>query len=209
MSKRIGYEVGIGAGHGVNKFEKACGKGSYPQYNKRYCNALKGQLKEHKITSVSDYGCGNMESYRDNINWEKLGIDYKGYDVHLGCIEECKKRYPNLKFNTVELMELPPPDQCLIIKDVLIHWFDHHIEEFFEKVFDSFDYVFYMHSTTNQGYKTRDKRHSPHPGYGIEEPDPEYFYGYKCVPQRLLPNNRIIHKQNIPADSTKTFMVFK
>lgn len=208
MSKRIGYEVGIGAGHGVNTFERACGPGSYPHVNKEYINKLKKILEEHSITSVSDFGCGNMESYKRLMDWSKTDIDYKGYDVHVGCIEECRKRYPNLKFDTVELMELPPPDQCLIIKDVLIHWFDNHIQEFFDKVFNDFEYVIYMHSTTDQGYQGKDHRHAPHRKYGVEQ-DNTYFYGCKHVPYQLIPEDKIMHKENIMGDSMKTFILFK
>ena len=178
MSKRIGYEVGIGAGHGVNKFELACGPGSYPQHNRAYSKLLLETLNKYMISSVSDYGCGNMECYKGSLNWKETYIDYKGYDVHIGCVEECQKRYPELKFGTVELMELPPSDQCLIIKDVLIHWFDEHIENFFNNVFDSFEYVIYMHSTTDEGYGDKDHRHAPHEKYGMKMDD-KYFYGCK------------------------------
>lgn len=208
MTKRIGYEVGIGAGHGVNKFERACGPGSYPRNNKKYINELRNTLKNHNIKSVSDFGCGNMETYKSRFDWSESGIDYKGYDVHIGCIEECKKRYRKLKFDTLELMELPPPDQCLIIKDVLIHWFDHHIEEFFSKVFDKFEYVIYMHSTTNQGYYHKDERHAPHKKYKVEI-DNEYFYGCKWVPSELIPEDKIVFKKNIKCDNMKTFILFK
>jgi len=206
--KRIGYEIGIGAGHGVNRFEKACGPGSYPKHNRKYARALLNLLNEYNIISVSDYGCGNMECYKGSLNWSEQSIDYKGYDVHIGCINQCRKRYPELKFNTVELMQLPPSDQCLIIKDVLIHWFDEHIENFFNTVFDKFEYVIYMHSTVGEGYGDKDHRSAPHMKYGVEMDD-KYFYGTKYVPSELIPIDRIIHKENVMNDTMKTLIVFK
>lgn len=207
--QRLGYEIGIGAGHGVVEWERCCGRGSLPEFNKEYCEILLNVLKRADIKSVSDFGCGNMETYKEYINWNDTGIDYKGYDVNIGCIDGCKKRYPDLKFDTIELNELPPSDECLIIKDVLIHWFDPEIKDFFNKVFNSFEYVIYMHSTTNRGYKTRVHRHGPNSKYGIDKQYDENFFGYKCVDASLIPSDKIIFEKNIMGDSMKTFILFK
>lgn len=206
--KRIGYEVAIGASHGVNRFEAACGPGSFPENNKEYVNKLQAVLEDYGITSVSDYGCGNMQTYKSMDFWKNTNIDYKGYDLHIECIEECKKRYPHLKFDNVGIMQLPPSDQCLIIKDVLIHWFDQHIINFFKNVFEKFEYVIYMHSTTGQGYELKDHRHGAHRNYKYGQDD-EYFYGNKTVPFEYLPKEKIIEMENIKGDSLKTFIVFK
>lgn len=209
---KIGKDIGIGAGHGIRPFELACGRGSYPQFNKEYCEALLKELKDKDIKSVLDFGCGNLETYKGYIDWNKTGIDYTGVDAHLGCIETCRERYPSLKFEThdVESSLFPKgkEGQAMIIKDVLIHWFNRDIYRFWDSVFDSYEYVFYMHSTTGQGYGTRDKRHGAYRYPGKPEFD-EHFYGYKCVPEVLIPWDKVVYKQNIMGDSMKTLLVLK
>lgn len=208
LNKRLGYEIGIGSAHGAMEHELACGRGSYPKFNQEYCENLLQKIKDLNITSVSDYGCGNMETYKDYIDWNLNNIDYNGYDVHVGCIEENKKRYPQYKFFTMELNSFPPENQALIIKDVLIHWFDEEIEWFFNNVFKNFRYVFYMHSTTERGYKTWKHRHAPYKGYEIDQLCDKNLYGYKCVPHTTFPEDKIIFEKNIMADTMKTFIVF-
>lgn len=208
----IGKEIGIGAGFRGNSFEEACGPGSRPSNNKAYCNVLQDMIKDYEIKSVVDYGCGNLQTYKGNLDWKKLGVDYTGYDAHVGCVKQLKERYPQYKFDTIELQTLPPANEAIIIKDVLIHWFDPDIEWFFEEAVKRFKYIIYMHDTTEQGYNNRTKRHSSY-----RDPDPnirqklwdEHFFGYKSVPFELVPQDRILTKTNIKGDSMKTFMVIR
>ena len=90
----IGKEIGIGAGFNWNKFEEACGPGSRPHHNKEYCKVLSVMIQDYEIKSVSDYGCGNLQTYKGNLDWKKLGVEYTGYDAHVGCVQELKKRFP-------------------------------------------------------------------------------------------------------------------
>ena len=208
----IGKQVAIGAGFNWNKFEEACGTGSRPHNNIAYCKVLSAMIQDYEIKSVSDYGCGNLQTYRGNLDWQKLGVDYTGYDAHVGCVQELKKRYPQYKFNTIELQTLPPEDEAIIIKDVLIHWFDSDIIWFFEEAVKRFKYIIYMHDTTDQGYPNRVKRTGSY-----RDPDPkirekvwdEHFFGYKSVPVELIPQDRILVKTNVKGDSMKTFMVIR
>ena len=209
---RIGKQVAIGAGFNWNKFEKACGKGSYPQYNKKYCNVLKAAVEKHQVNSIVDYGCGNLQTYKGNLDWEKLGIKYSGYDAHEGCVAELKNRYPQYNFDVIELKTLPPSSDAIVIKDVLIHWFNEDIIWFFEEAVKKFKYIFYMHDTTQQRYLNREKRTGSYldPDKEIREKVwDEHFYGYKSVPFELIPQERILSKENIQGDSMKTFMVIR
>ena len=206
--KKIGYDIGIGAAHDVVPFEEACVRGSYPSHNAEYCKVLKQTLHDLGIKKVVDYGCGNLQSYKGHIDWTREPFEYVGYDAHHGCVAELKKRYPTLTFKESVLREIPGDGDVLIIKDVLIHWFDEDIKWFFDNVFDNFEYVCYMHSTTNQGYGAKDHRHAPHEKYNMDLQE-EHFYGCRYVPIELVPSENVTCSQNIMNDSMKTFILLK
>jgi len=219
---KVGYESGIGAWYDKLKFEEACGVGSYPINNGEYCQQLIQTLDHLDVRKIIDYGCGNLQTYDGNIDWLKTKYEYVGYDAHIGCINTLKEKYPKLRFHWLKLKTMPEQSDVLVIKDVLIHWFDEDIRWFFNNVFEEHEYVIYMHSTTNQGYQTRiPKREvymidNPEHRFGIRKQLPEgakYWeegcFGYKCVPSELLPENKIVFKKNIMGDSMKTFILFK
>jgi len=221
---KVGYESGIGAWYDKLEFEEACGRGSYPQKNKGYCKHLLRTLRDNDVKSFVDYGCGNHETYNGNIDWSKTGIEYIGYDAHVGAIDTLRKKYPKLRFEYAKLNTIPNEDvDALVIKDVLVHWFDKDIKWFFENVFDRFENVFYMHSTTDQGYETRVPKRE---AYMVDDPTKRFgtrekklpkgakywdkgCFGYKCVPSELLPMDKVVSKINIHGDSMKTFIHFR
>jgi hypothetical protein len=210
MINKIGYEIGIGSAHGVVPFEEACGRGSYPRFNQEYCEVLLSKIKELSIEKIVDYGCGNLECYKGHIDWSKQETKYVGYDVNRICVDNLKKLYPEMTFRNAVLDEIPkePEGQAIIVKDLLIHWFDHDIKKFFNEVFDHYRYVFYMNFTDNQGYKSKKNRHAPHHGYGNVGLQYQHLYGCQSVNPKLLPTKNIIHKQNIVQDAPKTFIIF-
>ena len=208
----IGKQIAIGAGHRFEKFELACGRGSLPQFNKQYCESLRQAIDSYGIKSVVDYGCGNLETYKKNLDWSQIQVEFSGYDAHEGCVAELKKRYPQYKFDTIELQTLPPAADAIIVKDLLIHWFDHDIIWFFEEAVKRFKYIIYMHDTTDQGYPSKDNRTGSYrdPNKSISgKVWEEHFYGNKSVPFELIPEERILFKENIQGDSMKTFMVIR
>lgn len=205
--KEIGKEVAIGAGHGVVPFEEACGRGSYPGFNEEYCAELLRALDEFNVTSVHDYGCGNLECYRGRVDWETLPVSYTGFDAHAGCVEEVRSRYPRLDIRELPLGTFPEDKaDAVIIKDVLIHWFDPRIKWFFREARRRYRVIIYCHSTSGFGYKAKHNRHAPHPDYKVEA-DTEWFFGNKSVPREILPRNIAYHK-NLRCDAMKTFIVF-
>lgn len=221
---KTGYESGIGAWYDKLSFTEACGRGSYPNKNVEYCRQLMKTLDGLEVSKVVDLGCGNMESYKGHINWEETKYEYVGYEANLIALSQLKKRYENLRFVQSKLGEIPEVGDVLIIKDVLIHWYDEAITNFFNDVFENFRYVIYMHSTTEQGYPNRVKREmyniknpADRVGHKLNEIPPEGYrywpkpngcFGYKCVPYELLPENKIAFKTNIMGDSMKTFILF-
>lgn len=97
------------------------GGGSLLKNAQAYIDFLVPFMKEHRITSVVDVGCGDWEFSRF-IDWS--GIQYIGYDVVKSVIEKNIKRYgsPNTTFVHANMLteELPPAD-LLLCKDVLQH----------------------------------------------------------------------------------------
>lgn len=222
---KTGYESGIGAWYDKLPFKQACGRGSYPTYNTEYCKQLLTTLGELDVKRVVDFGCGSLESYNGLIDWTETDFDFVGYDANIQCVQELKKQYPDLEFHQSTLGEIPDEGDAIIIKDVMIHWYDEAITNFFNEVFSKYRYVIYMHSTTEKGYPVRDKREvynllnpkdrqfiyldrTPIPDGYYFWPEPNGCYGYKDVPVGLLPNDKIIKEKNIQGDSMKTYIVF-
>lgn len=97
------------------------GSGSTLAATAPYRLYLQAFLKEHKIRSVVDAGCGDWE-FSHALDWS--GIDYKGYDIVESVIAANKAKYekPNIHFFTADIVkdELPPAD-LLIVKHVFQH----------------------------------------------------------------------------------------
>jgi 2-polyprenyl-3-methyl-5-hydroxy-6-metoxy-1,4-benzoquinol methylase len=87
-------------------------------------------LKDNRITSVVDAGCGDWE-FSQSIDW--TGIDYKGYDIVDAVIAANTKKYakPNVHFSAANIVEaeLPPAD-LLISKHVLQHLSNRDVTKF-------------------------------------------------------------------------------
>ncbi|MBX3217652.1 MAG: class I SAM-dependent methyltransferase [Labilithrix sp.] len=97
------------------------GLGSTVAATALYRTYLQAFLKEHKIKSVVDAGCGDWE-FSKAMDWS--GIDYKGYDVVEPVIAKNKQRHEaaNVHFFTADIVEddLPAAD-LLLVKHVLQH----------------------------------------------------------------------------------------
>jgi len=103
------------------KGEGTSGPGSTVANTKEYMEYLQDFLKEKKITSVVDLGCGDWQ-FSQHINWN--GVQYTGFDVVLPIIERNKAKFsqPNIAFMHGDgiTTDLPAAD-LLICKDVLQH----------------------------------------------------------------------------------------
>jgi SAM-dependent methyltransferase len=98
-------------------------------------------LKDLKIQSVVDAGCGDWE-FSQAIDW--TGIDYKGYDIVPAVIEHDKASYakPNIQFFNADIIEtdLPPAD-LLISKHVLQHLPNADVQKFLTRQLHKYKYV--------------------------------------------------------------------
>jgi SAM-dependent methyltransferase len=110
------------------------GGGSFLENTLPYISMLEDFIRENKIQSVVDAGCGDWLVSKC-INWE--GIQYFGYDVVGYLIDTNEKLYakPNVVFIHADFTqtELPEAD-LLICKDVLQHLSNADIQKFLEQL---------------------------------------------------------------------------
>ncbi len=105
---------------------RGSGEGSLPMNTVEYRAFLQEFLREEKIETVLDIGCGDWQS-SCLLDWS--GIDYVGIDTVPSVIADNRRRYdaPNITFlladAALEETELPSVD-LLLLKDVLQHWPD-------------------------------------------------------------------------------------
>ena len=101
------------------QYESYSGPGSTELFSRPYRSFLEEFIKTHKIASILDLGCGDMEIMsRVNLHDARyIGID---------CIEERTQRnrllHPHFVFQTCDLREVFPTSDLVICKDVIQHW---------------------------------------------------------------------------------------
>ena len=103
------------------EYKGTSGSGSSLKNAKPYVDFLQKFIKEHKIQSVVDAGCGDWQFSR-HIDWS--GIEYVGFDIVPKVIRANQKKYrtPNIHFFKADFttMNFSPAD-LLVCKDVLQH----------------------------------------------------------------------------------------
>lgn len=128
------------------------GTGSTLDHTVEYRAFLQDFLKNQKIHSVVDVGCGDW-GFSCAIDWS--GIRYKGYDVVASVIQKNIEKYSsaNISFilgNAIN-MKLPRAD-LLICKDVLQHLTIRDISQF-TKQFRRFKYCLITNDLYYIGYE--------------------------------------------------------
>lgn len=105
----------------ARQYTDASGPGSLPEFTAPYRKWLLAFIKKHKIRSVVDMPCGDMQ-VGGSIDWPK-GCTYLGVDIIEERIRRNREAFPALKFECADLMQwIPPPADLLIVKDCLQHW---------------------------------------------------------------------------------------
>lgn len=138
-----------------NRWGNGSGSGSnMSPDNKKYIEILESILKDYKIKTICDIGCGDWR-FSKYINFNDY--EYKGIDCVKSVIDNNIKEYnkKNIKFEhkAVEDNYFPSGYDLIIIKDVIQHWEDEDIIKYMNNLINNNKYVF----TTN-GYKfMRDK----------------------------------------------------
>ena len=107
------------------------GSGSSPANTAAYRAFLAAYLREHRIRSVLDIGCGDWQFSR-LIDW--TGIRYLGVDVVPAIVLRNQVRfgrYPSPVFGCGDVLNgyrMPPAD-LVLCKDLLQHWPDAAVHE--------------------------------------------------------------------------------
>lgn len=111
--------------------EARSGLGSQESTTREFRDFLEGFLKQHRITSIVDAGCGHWPTgYQRFMNWQ--GVHYTGLDVVPYVVQENEAYFQDPEvlgahgLSSAECQlgdvgaELPPGD-LLLVKDVLMH----------------------------------------------------------------------------------------
>lgn len=105
------------------------GPGSNPMKVPNYIMCLQGFLRDNHIESVVDAGC-SFWNIGGCIDWGEA--NYAGFDIY-GPAIEYNKRFEtgNIHFHCANIIEVDLPSaQLLIIKDVMMHWFNEEVLRF-------------------------------------------------------------------------------
>lgn len=109
------YEKGVWGGKDFS------GTGSQIEYTRGYIKFIEDFMKENKIETVVDLGCGDWQFSR-YVNWDN--VEYLGIDVVPHMVEKANQQFAkkNIKFLHADAIhdELPPAD-LLLCKEVLQH----------------------------------------------------------------------------------------
>lgn len=148
-----------------NEWGKGSGEGSMPKNTKEYRDFLAKFLKERKIKSLVDLGCGDWQSTQ-LIDWK--GIDYIGIDVVQDLIDRNQKEFgkKNIRFERGDITNCKLPEaELIVIKDVLQHWPTKTVKRFLPRL-KQFKYALII----NDNYPDATLNKDPDPNYGHFRP---------------------------------------
>jgi trans-aconitate methyltransferase len=112
------------------------GGGSIPSNATSWIHQVTQHVKQHGCVSVADVGCGDLTIARE-IMQRTPGIEYVGYEVFEGLVDQHHEQHPHLDIRHVDACatpELIQPADVLLVKDVLQHWQDDQIVSFMDHV---------------------------------------------------------------------------
>jgi SAM-dependent methyltransferase len=131
------------------------GGGSDPGNTIEYRALLQKFLKDRKIQTVVDYGCGDW-AFSRLMDWR--GIQYVGIDCVESVVKRNQKRFtePNLVFMTADNYDMVGGAELLIVKDVLQHWSVADIDKFLIDATTKKDFKYIL--ITNTASQTTDNQ---------------------------------------------------
>ena len=121
------YREGIwgtdAAGRGVS------GSGSTLEITREYRAYLERFIKEHRVQSVVDAGCGDW-TFSRTIDWG--GASYLGVDIASDVIDAVRRKHEKgrIRFQVGDITEELPAADLLISKDVLQHLSNELVHKF-------------------------------------------------------------------------------
>ena len=120
-----------------NIWGNGSGKGSTPEYNKKYMEFLENFIRERDIKTIWDLGCGDWQ-FSQFIDWN--GAKYTGVDCVKSVVEENNNIYAsekeNLEFIHMDISNsahlIKKGRDLIILKDILQHWDNENIVKFMD-----------------------------------------------------------------------------
>lgn len=123
--------------YATDAWGKGSGAGSVPAHCLEWINFVRRFIREEKVQSVVDLGCGDWQ-FSPYI-YHDLNVQYVGYDVVQPVIDENKRRwgaegyeFEQLEFST-RVEDIREAD-LYILKDVLQHWSSDRVTHFLQEV---------------------------------------------------------------------------
>ncbi len=145
------YERNVWGNNNNENYKGSSGPGSDISYNiDTYIPFLRNFMEKHEITSVVDFGCGDFKC--GPSLYDETNIKYTGYDIYQKIIDYHKatQKNENWSFECLDFYDviLTNPDKVVnadmcILKDVLQHWPNEHIETFLNMIIEKnkFKYI--------------------------------------------------------------------
>lgn len=120
-----------------NIWGNGSGKGSTPEYNKKYMEFLENFIKENQISSIWDLGCGDWQ-FSQYIDWN--GAQYTGVDCVQSVVDDNNNIHGdlngNIRFKHMDISNsahlINPNQDLVILKDILQHWCNEDIVNFMD-----------------------------------------------------------------------------
>ena len=115
--------------------------GSLPRVTRGYRTYVERFIRENRIKTVVDFGCGDWQFSR-LIDWS--GADYLGLDIHPDLIQRNQSKYARkgVRFElSPEEFASVPSGELLLVKDVLQHFSTALIDEFMAHVVPRFRFA--------------------------------------------------------------------
>jgi SAM-dependent methyltransferase len=116
--------------YATGEWGNGSGEGSAAIHTGGYVRTLQNFIRDNRIRSVVDLGCGDWQFSR-HIDWS--GVHYRGYDLVESIVDRDRDEFsaPNIEFHVFSgsFLDLPPAD-LLLVKDVLQHWSNKAVTSF-------------------------------------------------------------------------------
>ena len=112
----------------LNTFwEELAKEGDFNMYQTEHRDKAIDLLKEYKVKSVLDIGCGSGPNYKMILD-QGIDIKYKGTDVTHRWVDYCKKQWPDAEWEIQDVREIPEEDNswdCLLLVHIIDHIKEH------------------------------------------------------------------------------------
>ena len=184
------YETNEWGNNNDKNYKGSSGDGS--KINLSYNNFVISFIEKNNIHTVIDLGCGDWQSSSDIYN--KLNVEYYGYDAYKDVIVSHRQNYPQYNFYHLDILnsyqEIKCGDLC-ILKDILQHWTCKEIEYFLDKIQDKFKYILIC-NCKNQTYDYQDEPLRSRPlnvkYYPLKKYNPEIKLEYSTKQLSIINN---------------------